>query len=53
MVLRDDALPLVTGTRDDSATALKKFPALSEFLETQYHLETVIENLALYRRVGS
>jgi len=52
VVASEDALPLVTGSFDDSATALTKFPELQAYLDTNYAYEVSFGNLALYRRVG-
>lgn len=50
VVASQDALPLVTGTMQDSATALREFEALQALIDEAYRYETCFENLALYRR---
>jgi len=50
VVASGDALPLVTGSTQDSATALQGFDELRTLIDTEYVYETAFENLALYRR---
>lgn len=50
VIVRDDAIPWVTGTRDDSATAFVNFDRFYQFVTAHYQAETVIENFTLYRR---
>ncbi|MHB1317775.1 MAG: ArnT family glycosyltransferase [Anaerolineae bacterium] len=51
VVASDDALPLVTGSMEDSASALLGFPELKNLIDESYDYETSFENLALYRRL--
>jgi hypothetical protein len=51
VVEHGDVFPFVTGSNDDSASALYHFPALWELLETKYRLETNVGGFDLYVRV--
>jgi hypothetical protein len=48
-VVANDAMPWVTGTNDDSLTALAKFHELEDLISEDYSLETQIEHFDLYR----
>lgn len=50
VVASGDALPLVTGSQQDSAAALRDFDELRTLIDAEYVYETAFENLALYRR---
>ena len=50
VVMKRDAIPWVTGTTDDSATALQHFDALRQYIGTNYTRETEIEDFTFYRR---
>jgi len=49
VVASEDALPLVTGTPDDSAAALETYRELRSWIQHHYVLHAQIENLTLYR----
>ena len=50
IVAEKDAIPHASGLTEDSATLLPRFPALLQFLKTNYEPETKIEHFTLYRR---
>ncbi|MGQ9681077.1 MAG: ArnT family glycosyltransferase [Anaerolineae bacterium] len=51
VIVRNDAIPWVTATNEDSAQALQRFPALQQLLVERYQLDTNIEDMTLYRRI--
>jgi hypothetical protein len=50
IVERRDVFPVVTGNYDDSAAALRTFPALSRFVEEKYEWNHTIGDFDLYVR---
>jgi hypothetical protein len=48
LVLRNDAMPAVTGSTLDSAGLLREFPELDQFISRNYGLETEIEDFLVY-----
>ncbi len=50
LVVRNDPLPWMIGTRVDSKTDLMKYPALVQWLNNNYQLESVIDDFELYAR---
>lgn len=50
VVVRNDSIPWVTGTTDDSQQALAGFEGLVRLMTRRYELETAIEDMTLYRR---
>ncbi len=48
-MLRNDAMPAVTGSALDSAGLLREFPELNRLIEQKYTLETEIEDFLVYR----
>jgi hypothetical protein len=50
LVVRNDAIPWVTGTPEDSAHAFGHFDALRQWIERAYHIESTIEDFVIYRR---
>lgn len=48
LVLRNDAMPAVTGSTLDSAGLLDEFPELKRFIERNYALETTLEDFMVY-----
>ncbi len=51
VVEHGDVFPFVTGSNDDSASALYHFPALWELLEAKYRLDANVGGFDLYVRV--
>jgi hypothetical protein len=49
LILHRDALPWMTGRRDDSATQLLSFPALTGILDERYEKESTIEDFTIWR----
>ncbi len=52
VVVREDAIPMVTGTMEDSLAALGGFPELARLIGSRYATEAVIEHLTVCRRIG-
>jgi 4-amino-4-deoxy-L-arabinose transferase-like glycosyltransferase len=52
VVVRNDAMPAVTGSQDDSYAALTRFGTLREFLAGGYEFDTSIEDFGVFRRRG-
>jgi len=50
LIVRDDAIPWVTGIPDDSQKAFVRFTRFHDLVMTRYTFETEIENFSLYRR---
>jgi hypothetical protein len=50
LILKNDAMPWVTGSKDDSATAFEKFSGFKQMVAANYVLTTEIQNFAIYRR---
>ncbi len=48
VVVRNDALPQVTGNQRDSAAELLNFPALSRMIQTKYEYSVSFEDLDIY-----
>jgi hypothetical protein len=53
LVLRNDAMPAVTGATRDSAGLLREFPELERFIARRYHVETEIEDFQVYSLVAA
>lgn len=53
VVVRNDAIPWVTGTEEDSQAAIDGFPELGNLIASEYRVEAIIEDFTLYRRVES
>lgn len=49
LILHRDALPWMTGRRDDSAAQLLSYPALTDVLEERYQKESTIEDFTIWR----
>lgn len=50
VVQRNDVFPAVTGTYDDSRTALDDYPKMARLLQRDYELVRTIDDFALYTR---
>ena len=50
VVQRTDVFPAVTGSYDDSRTALDDYPKMARLLERDYELVRIIDDFALYTR---
>ena len=53
VVQHGDRFPWVTGDSDDSADALRNFPALLEYLRAHYTIDKTIEDFDIYLRAGT
>lgn len=51
LVIRNDAMPAVTGSILDSAGLLREFPELERFISRHYRLETTIEDFLVYSQL--
>jgi hypothetical protein len=52
VVVENDAIPWVTGTEDDSMTALQGFPELRDLIAHRYQFEVSLEHFHMYRRLS-
>jgi hypothetical protein len=50
LVVRNDPLPWMIGTRRDSATDLMRYPELAQWLDKNYLPEAAIEDFVIYVR---
>ena len=51
IVLKNDAIPHVTGVTDDSLHAFLDYAELNDYIESHYRLEKTIEDFQIYRRI--
>ncbi len=49
LIVKNDAIPHVTATSEDSWAAYKSFTDFHDFVSRHYHFETAIEDFMIYR----
>jgi len=49
LIVKNDAIPHVTATSEDSWAAYKSFTDFHDFVSIHYHFETAIEDFVIYR----
>ena len=52
LVARNDAMPWVSGTEDDSQAAIDKFRAFRAFVESSYEPVAQVAQFTVYERVA-